>query len=114
MVRVAEVRDHGVEGGFMSGAKRLLELEDERRRRGIDMAIRAVVIKRCEWHDDVLLHGEKEVTDAYKLGNYMRERDAVLQDLFPSSRHLTDTIKAVAEEVALDDCPRCDKLRERD
>ena len=98
----------------MSGAKRVIELEEERRRRAIDIAVLARVINRCELHDDVLLCGEKDVTDAYKLGNYMRKRDAALQDVFPTGKHLTDAIKAADEEVALDDCPRCDKLMERD
>ena len=61
-----------------------------------------------------LLCGEKDVTDAYELGNYMRERDATLRDVFPTGKHLTDAIKSADKEVALDDCPRCDKLMERD
>ena len=95
----------------MSGAKRMMEQEDEQRRRAIDIAIRARVIKICEWHDDVVLRGERDVTDAYKLGNYMRGRDTTLQGVFPKSSHLTDAIQAVANEFVLDDCPRCDNLR---
>lgn len=98
----------------MSGAKRLLELEEERRARAVGIAIRARVIKRCEWHDDILLCGENSVTDGYKLGNYLRARDADLQSVFPKSSQMTDAVKAVADEIALDDCPRCDKLLERD
>jgi len=46
-----------------------------------------------------VLRGEKDVTDAYKLGNYMRRRDATLQGVFPQSSHLTDAIQAVDKRI---------------
>ena len=98
----------------MSGAKRLLELQEEQHARASGLAIRAGVITRCEFHEDILLRGEEDVTSAYKLGNYLRERDPDLREVFPTSRSMTDAIKAVDDEIALSDCPRCDKLLERD
>ena len=76
--------------------------------------LRGKVIKRCEWHEGILLRGEQPVTDAYRLANYLRESDADLPDRFPTSRDITDAIKGVDDEIALHDCPKCDKLLERD
>ena len=98
----------------MSGAKRLLELQETQRMRASGLAIRAGVITRCKTHEDVLLRGAQDVTNAYKLGNYLREHDPGLRDVFPTSRSMTDAIKAFDDEIALSDCPRCDKLLERD
>ena len=98
----------------MSGAKRLLELHEAQHAQATGIAIRATVLTRCEWHEDIFLRGDQPITDAYKLGNYLRQRAADLRDLFPTSRDMTHAIKGVDDEIALDDCPRCDKLLERD
>ena len=37
-----------------------------------------------------------------------------LRNVFDSRKEITDAIKRAVEDIALNDCPRCDKLLERD
>ena len=78
--------------------------------RGI--AIKAGAIRTCEYHGDCLMVGDREKDrDAYRIAN-SRFNKGELGDLFDSREQLNETIKAAIDEIALDYCPRCDKLRE--
>ena len=84
---------------------------NERRSAAIRIAITANVLRRCEFHEDVLLLTEvRDVSYAYRVGNAMLTRGE-LGDLFNSPREMTDAVKAVTDEIALDECPRCDNMR---
>lgn len=73
----------------------------------IRIAVDAGVLKRCHIHDYVYdpLNGDN--SPAYKLGNY-RLSNRLLEVGFSSSRELTDTIKAVVEDSAME-CGYCAK-----
>jgi hypothetical protein len=75
-----------------------------------EVALQAGVLKKCELHEEVyepLLRAD--VQDAYKLGNYKFSRGEVLS--FDDRREMTDAIKAVVEDAALE-CYTCAKWRD--
>lgn len=93
----------------MSGAKRLLEEQEERWRVAIGIALAAKVVRVCEFHTHILIdNSDGDFTPAYRKGN-ARLSAGELGSIFKSPRDLTDTIKAAVEDQALDGCPHCDK-----
>jgi hypothetical protein len=90
---------------------RLLEEQEARRDAAIDIAIRAKVLRVCEFHGDVLMGGSAEPEHAYRVGN-AKFTAGELEGIFKSRPEMTDSIKAAIDEIALDDCPRCAKMRE--
>jgi hypothetical protein len=94
----------------MSGTKRLLERLEEQRSTAIAIAIAAKVLRRCEYHEDILVNtGAPDVSYAYRVGN-AKLKAGELGDTFTSSREMTDAVKAAIDEHVLDYCPRCDKM----
>jgi len=92
----------------MSGAKRLMEEMDEKRRRAATIARRAGVLTVCGYHDEVF-RSEKDVVEAYKLGEARFLKDS-LGEIFDSRREMTDYIKDVVEDANFECCV-CSKIR---
>lgn len=75
----------------MSGAKRLMAAIEKKRGKAIGLALKARVLKRCEYHEEIF-EGDGEIVEAYKLGNARFEKDA-LGEIFDSRTEMTDYIK---------------------
>jgi hypothetical protein len=76
----------------------------------ISIAVSAGLLRRCEWHPEIVLQGDRtRIEDAYRWGNAKFSRGG-LAGIFESRREMTDAIKYAENEHGLDDCPRCDKL----
>jgi hypothetical protein len=76
----------------------------------IGIAVSVGLLRRCEWHPDIVMEGDRtRLEDAYRIGNARITRGG-LRDIFASRRAMTDAIKAVENEHGLNSCPRCDNL----
>jgi hypothetical protein len=96
----------------MSFAKRLLERQQAQRSAAISIALTGGSLKRCEWHDDIVMDaGLLDHSYTYRVGN-AKMKAGELGDLFDSPREMTDVVKAAIDEHALGYCPRCDKQKE--
>lgn len=89
----------------MSGTKRLIEEMETKRWKASDIALKAGVLTTCKDHDDEVFRSEKDVVEAYKLGEAKFVKDS-LGEIFGSRREMTDYIKEVAEE-ANTECSMC-------
>jgi hypothetical protein len=99
------------EDSTMSGTKRMMDEEDQKREAAVGLMIAMGYLKRCPIHDEIIFTtGEKEPVDAYKFGNTHWAR---YSSEFESSRDMTDHIKAVSEDGDYmgDECALCDKAR---
>lgn len=97
----------------MSGAKEMMAEQENKRHRAYQIALKAGVLKPCKYHDDeVIVNEDKEVVEAYKLGNARFEKDS-LGEVFDGRRDMTDYIKEVVEN-ANTNCWICDKMRSDD
>jgi hypothetical protein len=92
----------------MSGTKRLMEEMEGKRYKAGAIARRAGVLAACEDHDEVF-RSEKDVVEAYKLGNARFEKDS-LGKTFKSRTEMTDYIKEVADDASISRSV-CDKIR---
>ncbi|PTU70775.1 hypothetical protein [Chromobacterium haemolyticum] len=96
----------------MGGAKRELIEFESLQYIAIDIAVRAEVLKRCEFHDDCTYTTGEDIQGAYKLANTMYSSGDLRQ--FSSRRQMTDIIKQVVEDNDLDECPRCAEYYDED
>jgi hypothetical protein len=94
----------------MGVAKRLLEAQEAKHVRAMDIAIKARVLRVCEHHDEVFLSHEEEIVGAYKLGNARFQKDS-LGETFDNRREMTDYIKEVVDDAAVE-CWQCARLRD--
>ncbi len=97
----------------MGGAKRMLEEEEGRRQRAIGIALEAGVLEQCDSHDEILLSGDAEIEEAYRLGN-SKFSAGELEGVFETRRQMTDMIKDVVEENGMDKCQICLSRMSRD
>jgi len=94
----------------MSGVKRMMELQEEQWDVAMEIAVDAGVLKRCYLHSEIYDPLGGDYVPAYKLGNY-RLSAGKLGGVFSSSREMTDTVKAVIEDAAME-CYTCAKWRD--
>jgi hypothetical protein len=94
----------------MSFTKRLIELQEEQWDVATEIAVDAGVLKRCSLHSEIYDPLGGDNVPAYKLGNY-RLSAGKLGRVFSSSREMTDTIKSVIEDAAME-CYTCAKWRD--
>ena len=72
----------------MSGAKELMAQQEDKRYRAYQIALKAGVLTICKYHDDeVIVNEDKELVDAYKLGNARFEKDS-LREVFDDRREI--------------------------
>jgi hypothetical protein len=92
----------------MGFAKDQLLREEAQRQEAIKIAVDAGVLKRCPYHEDVVLDtlGGDNVP-AYKLGNY-RLSQGELNGVFSSPREMTDAIAAAVKDSGME-CGFCAK-----
>lgn len=95
----------------MSGTKRMIEDEDNRRNIALQIAIEAGVLKPCEYHNDIVISGNENIQSAYKLGNHKFSLGAI-ESAFETRREMTDTIQSVIDEYSAEECGACAKHRE--
>ncbi len=97
----------------MSGAKEMMARDENKRYRAHQIAFKARVLKPCKYHEDeVIVNEDKEIVEAYKLGNARFDKDS-LGEVFESRTDMTDYIKEVVED-ANTDCWICAKMRSDD
>ena len=96
----------------MGVAKRIQEDYEQQRSRAIDIAVESNVLEQCEFHDDTVFEGSKDITEAYKLGNAKFSRGDLDGD-FDDRTQMTDLIKEVVEENCADECPSCAHYRDK-
>ncbi len=97
----------------MGNADDIMAEQDNKRSRAYQIALKARVLKPCKYHEDEIIRNEdKEVVEAYKLGNARFDKDS-LGEVFYSRTDMTDYIKEVVED-ANTDCWICDKMRSDD
>ena len=91
----------------MSFSKRLIEEKEEQRRTAVRIALKAGVLKSCEYHHEVYdpLGGDKQA--AYMLGNAMFTKGEL--PMFPDRRTMTDAIKDAIEDTGME-CSACANL----
>ena len=93
----------------MGGSKRLMEEMESKHNAARAIAIAAGVIDECEHHEGSYSVGGEDIEEAYKIGNSML-KSGELQG-FESQRELTDAIRAVVDEIGLDECAECESHR---
>jgi len=91
----------------MSAATEQILHEQAQWQEATQIAVDAKVLERCPYHGEVYDPLNGDITPAYKLGNY-RYSHGLLEVGFSGSRELTDTIKAVVEDSAME-CGYCAK-----
>ena len=97
----------------MSGAKEMMAKDENKRYKTHQIAFKAGVLKPCESHEDeVIVNEDKELVEAYKLGNSRFEKDS-LDKVFDDRKDMTDYIKEVVEN-ANTHCYPCSKMRSDD
>lgn len=90
--------------------KQLLAKQEHQRDVAISVAVKAGVLRSCEFHGDVFASDEfADAEPAYRLANARFSRGE-LHDVFETRTEMTDAIKAVVDEFVLDYCPRCEKM----
>jgi hypothetical protein len=92
----------------LSLVKRQMEAEDAKHNLAVEIAVEAGVLKRCVFHTFAFAHGA-DPKEAYKLGNH-KFTAGELHGIFVSRREMTDTIKEVVNDAALE-CWDCAKLQ---
>lgn len=97
----------------MGGAKRCMEEEEDQRGVALGIAIKAGVLKECEFHAGSVFEGGEPIESAYKLGNAQYSVDE-FGGLFGSRREMTDVIKNVVDDNLADQCPSCANVWEKD
>ncbi|MGA9070037.1 MAG: hypothetical protein WB424_07275 [Terracidiphilus sp.] len=91
----------------MSIVKRLMEHQEEQARVATKIAVDAGVLKKCEWHDNVInMFGDE--ADAYKLGNYLFS-NGKLEGVFSERTEMTDAIKNAIQSAGIE-CALCAKI----
>ncbi len=96
----------------MGQVKRELERVEARRGKATEIAIEAHVLRVCQFHEDAVYETGGDVVEAYKVGNARYDKDS-LGKIFLSRRDMTDHIKYVVENAAME-CWACAKNREDD
>lgn len=81
----------------MSFAKRLMEREEARAHAAISIALNAKVLRQCEFHPDIVLSTDVDITNAYRVGN-AKFSAAELGTVFDSRQQMTDVVKSVVED----------------
>ena len=93
----------------MSWATRQMELKQEQRMAAQEIAVDAGVLKRCQRHSEVYGAPGEDKTPAYIQGTRLFT-SGKLNGVFSERRDMTDTIKAVVEDSAME-CGYCAKMR---
>jgi hypothetical protein len=93
----------------MSGIKRLMEQQEEKRIEARTIALKAGVLEVCEFHSEIFV-GQKDILGAYKLAAASFKR-GFRKDLFENQQDLTDCIKEEVEDAA-EECWACAKIRD--
>jgi hypothetical protein len=93
----------------MGGWKDIEEHHWQQRQAAISIALAAKAIQVCENHDGSLFEGTGDLSYACTVGNAKMNRGE-FKDLFASRTEMTDAVKAIINEIALDSCPLCDKM----
>ena len=93
----------------MGRAKDEMMRREEQIEEATDIAVKAGVLSRCEYHPEIVWDNFGDHEDAYKIGN-ARFTAGELQTRFESRRELTNAIKAAIEEAGMDGCPICAKM----
>ena len=91
----------------MGLVQREMERQEDLRSEATEIAIEAGVLRRCRYHEDIVMDAYGDRIAAYKLANY-RYPSGTLD--YRSRRELTDAIKDVIEQSG-DDCPFCEKWK---
>ena len=94
----------------MSFEKRLMELREQQSDVAEQIALDAGVLSRCEFHGEVYDPLGDDIESAYRLGNY-RFSAGKLHGVFRDRREMTDTIKSVVEQSAME-CYTCAKWQD--
>ena len=94
-----------MEGRIPKGMmKRLMELQQVRRDTATDVAVRADVLKRCEFCEDVYDPLNFDPSPAYMLANHLFSTDHRISELFDGNRKMmTDEIQQAILETP-EDC----------
>ena len=95
----------------MGGTKRMMEEDEAKRRRAIQIALAAGVLQQCEYHDDCIFEGDEEIKSAYKLANHQFSNGEHV-DVFEDREEMTDIIKEVVADHPAEECPSCARIRE--
>ncbi len=95
----------------MGGAKRMLEEHERKLAIATQIAVEAGALKTCELHDDTYMEGDRDVQEAYKLGNTKFTKGDIAGE-FESRTEMTDYIKRAVEELASDECGSCARWRD--
>jgi hypothetical protein len=93
----------------MGYAKRQMQLEQDQRMVAEEIAVDAGRLKRCEFHSEVYGAPGEDNTPAYMRGNRLFSAGE-LNGVFSDRTEMTDTIKAVVEDSAME-CGYCAKMR---
>lgn len=93
----------------MGFAKRQMQLEQDQWVIAQEIAVEAGVLERCEYHGEVFDAQAGDNTPAYIRGNRLFS-SGELNGVFSDRRDMTDTIKAVVEDSAME-CGYCVKMR---
>lgn len=97
----------------MGAVKRMHEEHEALRSLALDIAIEAGVLTSCKYHDDAIFEGRNDITEAYRLAN-TKATKGELNGSSDSRRKMTDAIKEVVENCAIEECPYCAKIRDND
>ncbi len=96
----------------MGYAKNRAMEDEEKLEIATEIAVRARVLARCQQHGYVFIGGNGDITNAYKLANYLITKRDPLVAVFENNRaELTDLVKKVTVYYGLF-CPGCKKIAE--
>lgn len=94
----------------MGRAKDAAIAHEEKLLEAADIARRAGVLQRCQFHEE-LFEDSGDLLSAYKLAANEYAKGGHQQ--FDSQRDLTDYVKLAVENWAADECPLCAKWRDQ-
>lgn len=89
----------------MGGSKRSQEEKEQKLEVATEIALRAKVLIKCEFHETVM-NNQSDIKDAYRLGNVLIKNE--LMNIFDSPVDMTNHVKEAVEVSALD-CYQCEK-----
>jgi hypothetical protein len=91
----------------MSMMKARIEMEERQRMEAEEILVEANALERCRQHGEVFDRGVVDLEPAYRYANSKFSRGEVSG--FRDRREMTDAMKAVHKEAAMD-CWQCEKL----
>lgn len=96
----------------MGRAKEQQQNDEYKRQLAIQIAVKSGVLSTCKNHEDVIMDGDIDIENAYKLGN-SQFTSGDISEVFDSRAEMTSIIQEVVDENSAGECYSCREWNEQ-